>query len=129
MPPPASFVEGWRIPKPDVVFEMPNTFEIPAAGTVEYQYVVVPSGFTEDKWVRFLEARPGNRQLVHHIIAFIREPGSKWLKGAQPGVPFVPKKRKDGEKDEGGRAGDFRIVATLRRRPLSGMEPGPQRFL
>ncbi len=75
MPPPASFVEGWRIPKPDVVFEMPNTFEIPAAGTVEYQYIVVPSGFTEDRWVRFSEARPGNRQLVHHIIAFIREPG------------------------------------------------------
>src|SRR6266852_7975516 len=46
MPPPASFVEGWRIPKPDVVFEMPNTFEIPAAGTVEYQYIVVPTGFT-----------------------------------------------------------------------------------
>ena len=114
MPPPASFVEGWRIPKPDVVFEMPNTFEIPAAGTVEYQYVVVPSGFTEDKWVRFSEARPGNRQLVHHIIAFIREPGSKWLKDAQPGVPFVPKKRKDGEKDEGGRAGDF----------LAGYAPG-----
>jgi hypothetical protein len=113
MPPPASFVEGWRIPKPDVVFAMPNTFEIPAAGTVEYQYIVVPSGFTEDKWVRFSEARPGNRQLVHHIIAFIREPGSKWLKDAQPGVPFVPKK-KDGEKDEGGRAGDF----------LAGYAPG-----
>jgi len=114
MPPPASFVEGWRIPKPDVVFEMPNTFEVPAAGTVEYQYIVVPSGFSEDKWVRFSEARPGNRQLVHHIIAFIREPGSKWLKGAQPCVPFVPKKNKDGEKDEGGRAGDF----------LAGYAPG-----
>ena len=114
MPPPTSFVEGWRIPKPDVVFEMPNTFEIPAAGTVEYQYIVVPSGFTEDKWVRFSEARPGNRQLVHHIIAFIREPGSKWLKGAQPGVPFVPTKNKDGKRDEGGRAGDF----------LAGYAPG-----
>jgi len=113
-PAPASFVEGWRIPKPDVVFEMPNTFEVPAAGTVEYQYIVVPSGFTEDKWVRFSEARPGNRQLVHHIIAFIREPDSKWLKDAKPGVPFVPKKNKDGEKDEGGRAGDF----------LAGYAPG-----
>src|SRR5579859_2543268 len=82
MPPPASFVEGWRIPKPDVVFEMPVAFEIPAAGTIEYQYVVVPTGFTEDKWVQLAEARPENRQLVHHIIAFIREPGSKWLKDA-----------------------------------------------
>src|SRR5437660_2314598 len=31
MPPPASLVEGWRIPKPDVVFEMPNDFTVPAA--------------------------------------------------------------------------------------------------
>src|SRR5882724_595964 len=114
MPPPASFVEGWRIPKPDVVFEMPNAFEVPAAGTIEYQYIVVPTGFTEDKWVRFSEARPENRQLVHHIIAFIREPDSKWLKDAKPGVPFVPKKNKDGEKDEGGRTGDF----------LAGYAPG-----
>src|SRR6266403_3722491 len=29
MPPPVNFVEGWRIPKPDLVFEMPNDFEIP----------------------------------------------------------------------------------------------------
>jgi len=97
MPPPVSFIEGWRIPKPDVVFQMPNDFTIPAAGTVEYQYVVVPTGFTEDKWVRFSEARPGNRTLVHHIIAFIREPRSKWLKDAKPGVPFVPEKKKDGD--------------------------------
>ena len=114
MPPPAQFVEGWRIPRPDVVFEMPNNFEIPAAGTIEYQYIVVPTGFTQDKWVRFSEARPGNRQLVHHIIAFIREPGSKWLKDAKPGVPFVPGKDKDGKKDEGGQPGDF----------LAGYAPG-----
>lgn len=114
MPPPANFVEGWRIPKPDVVIEMPNAFEIPAAGTIEYQYIVVPSGFTEDKWVRFSEARPGNRQLVHHIIAFIREPGSKWMKDAKPGVPFVPHKDKDGKKDEGGQPGDA----------LAGYAPG-----
>jgi len=108
----ASFIEGWRIPKPDVVIEMPNVFEIPAAGTIEYQYVVVPTGFTEDKWVQFAEARPGNRALVHHIIAFIREPGSKWMKDAKPGVPFVPEQRKDDDKkkkdddDGGGFTGD-----------------------
>ena len=56
---PSSFVEGWRIPKPDVVFEMPNAFEIPAAGTIEYQYVVVPTGFTEDKWVQFARSASG----------------------------------------------------------------------
>src|ERR1039457_843929 len=89
-PKPAQFVDGWGIHKPDAVFEMPNEFAVPASGTIDYQYIVIPSGFTEDKWVQEIEARPGNRQLVHHIIAFIRPPGSKWLKDAQPGIPFVP---------------------------------------
>jgi hypothetical protein len=113
LPAMVNFIEGWRIPRPDVVFEMPNDFNIQAAGTIEYQYVIVPTGFTSDKWVRFAEARPGNRVLVHHIIAFIREPDSKWLKDAKPGVPFVPEKRKkdkkkdhDGDDDGGGFSGD-----------------------
>jgi hypothetical protein len=101
LPAPVSFTDGWQIPKPDIVFELPNAVNVPAAGTIEYQYVIVPTGFTTDKWVRFAEARPGNRALVHHIIAFIREPGSKWMKDAQPGVPFVPEKRKKDKKDEG----------------------------
>jgi hypothetical protein len=35
---------------------------------------------------------------VHHIIAFVRPPGSKWLSEAKPGVPFVPEAKKDDEK-------------------------------
>ena len=97
-PKPAQFVDGWGIRKPDAVFEMPNEFAVPASGTVEYQYIVIPSGFTQDKWVQESEARPGNRKVVHHMIAFIRPPGSKWLKDAKPGIPFVPAKEDHKEK-------------------------------
>src|SRR5437667_6741530 len=51
-PKPLQFVEGWSIGKPDLVFEMPNEFAVPAAGTIEYQYIVIPLGFTENKWVQ-----------------------------------------------------------------------------
>jgi len=30
----AQFVDGWGIHRPDVVFEMPNAFEVPASGTI-----------------------------------------------------------------------------------------------
>jgi hypothetical protein len=102
-PAPLEFIEGWRIPKPDVVIEMPNAFHVPATGIIDYQHIVVPSGITEDRWVQFAEARPGNSALVHHIVVFTREPGSKWLKDAKPGVPFVPdpKKHKKKNEDEG----------------------------
>ena len=87
-----SFVEGWQIGKPDAVIEMPVAFDVPASGTIDYQYIMIPTGFTEDKWVQAAEARPGNKELIHHIIAFIREPGNPWMKDAKPGVPFVPKR-------------------------------------
>jgi hypothetical protein len=97
-PPPAHFAEGWGIHKPDAVFEMPHEFSVPASGTIDYQYIVIPSGFIEDRWVKEIEARPGNRQLVHHILAFVRPPGSNWLKDAKPGIPFVQVKD---EKEKG----------------------------
>jgi hypothetical protein len=100
-PPPVEWVDGWSIGKPNVVFEMPHDFDVPAAGTVEYQYIVIPSGFTKDTWVEAAEARPGNRTLVHHIIAFVRPPGSKWLSEAHPGVPFVPGKKEEKKDAEG----------------------------
>jgi hypothetical protein len=89
-PKPVEWVEGWHIGKPDAVISMPAEHHVPASGTLGYQYVVIPTGFTEDKYVQFAEVRPGNNKLVHHIIAFIREPGFSWLRQALlPGVPFV----------------------------------------
>jgi len=87
-PKPIDWVEGWRIGKPDVVLSMTKPFSVPASGTIDYQYIVVPTGFTEDKYVQMAEARPGNPALVHHILTFIREPGNPWLRNLQPGIPF-----------------------------------------
>ena len=36
-PAPRKFQEGWNL-KPDMVIEMPNAFQIPASGTIDYQY-------------------------------------------------------------------------------------------
>jgi hypothetical protein len=69
---------------------MPIAVDIPATGVVDYTYVVIPTGFTEDKWVQFAEARPDARSAMHHVIAFLRPPGNHWLKDAKPGVPFIP---------------------------------------
>ena len=85
-----TWIDGWNISKPDAIVEMPQAFEMPAKGEVEYQYIVVPTHFTEDKWVQAVEIRPSDRTVVHHAVMFIREPGNKWLAEAKPGVPFVP---------------------------------------
>ena len=92
LPKPVSFTPGWIIGKPDLAVAMPAKYEVPAAGTIDYQYILIPLNLTEDKWVQKAEVRPGNRALVHHVIAFIRPPDSRWMRDAQPGVPYVPKK-------------------------------------
>lgn len=89
-PAPREFsAEGWTI-KPDLVFSMPKQFNVPPDGVVEYTYIVIPTGFTKDTWVTAAEILPGNRRVMHHVIAFVRPPGSQWLKDAKPGEPFVP---------------------------------------
>lgn len=95
LPKPVAFVEGWNIGKPDVEIEMPKEHAVPASGTIEYQYFVIPTDFKEDRWISAAEVRPGNREVVHHVIAFIREPGSKWLSAAKPGEAFVPRARRE----------------------------------
>jgi hypothetical protein len=89
-PKPVHYVEGWNIGKPDIEYVMPQAFTVPASGTIEYQYIVVPTNLTADKWVQMAEVRPGSRPVVHHVICYIRPKGSKWLADAKPGVPFVP---------------------------------------
>ena len=74
LPPLPAFTDGWQIGKPDVVYEMPTEFHIPADGTVDYQYFEVPTNFAEDRWIVAGEVRAGNREHVHHIIVSVIEP-------------------------------------------------------
>ena len=76
LPPTPQYATDWVIGKPDKIFTMPEEYTVQASGTVAYQYFVTPTNFKQDMWIQAAEARPGNRKAVHHIIAFIRPPGS-----------------------------------------------------
>jgi hypothetical protein len=75
LPPAPKFANGWNIGQPDMVIEIPEEYTY-KAGADEYQYFDVDPKFTEDRYVSNVEARPGNRKIVHHILAFIIPPGS-----------------------------------------------------
>lgn len=87
-PPPRHWSIGWNIPEPDLVLQMPRPVPIAAEGDVPYTYEIVPTGFTEDKWVQASEIRPTGRDHVHHAVVYIRPPNSKWLRNAPKGRPF-----------------------------------------
>jgi hypothetical protein len=93
-PRPVEWSDGWTIGKPDLVLEMPREFRIPATGTVDYTWIVVPTGVTEDKWISKIEVRPTARQQVHHVVVYEREQGSLFMMNAKLGIPYYPPGRK-----------------------------------
>ena len=99
LPPTPKFNEGWVIGKPDIVIPMPESFTLEASGPDEYQYFQVDPGFKEDVFVQMAEARPGNRKIVHHIIAFIVPPSKNGAEMAKMSREELQKMRAKMEKD------------------------------
>jgi peroxiredoxin len=93
VPEPAHYVEGWRIPAPDLVIPLPREVKIPAGGTMPYQNFMVDLKLKKDVWVRASQVRPGNPSVVHHLVVFVMPPGSRdepkvdFLAGYAPGMP------------------------------------------
>jgi hypothetical protein len=72
MPTMPQFADGWQIGKPDVVLEMQEDYSVPADGTIQYEYFYLPTNFSEAKYVQAIEVRPGNREVVHHVLVYYR---------------------------------------------------------
>ena len=94
-PPAKEWAKGWNIAQPDLVVGMPKSVQIPARGEVEYTYEIVPTHFTEDRWIQMSEFRPGSPAHVHHAVVYIRPPDSPWLRHAPIGEPFTASTLKD----------------------------------
>ncbi len=74
-PPPRKFHSDWRIAEPDaIVYMSDKPFDVPAEGTVDYQWYFADPGFTEDTWIKAAEAKPGSPDVVHHVTIYIKPP-------------------------------------------------------
>jgi hypothetical protein len=80
-PPPRPWPTHGNLDAPDLTLAMPHAFNVPASGSVEYQYSFVPTGFNEDRWIQACEVRPGARAVIHHVVVYIRERGETWTHG------------------------------------------------
>ncbi len=86
MPPPVEWPAGdiWLLAErlggaPDLVISSPTWSQV-AEGQDQWYQPQVPSGLTEDRWVRAIEIRPTipGRRIVHHALAYLvqeEEPG------------------------------------------------------
>lgn len=69
LPKAPEFNSGFHI-KPDLVLTIPET-EVAAGNQDDYEYIYVPTNFTEDKWVQAAEVLPGDRRVVHHATVSV----------------------------------------------------------
>jgi len=69
LPPAPVFPVGWHI-KPDVILTIPE-FHVSASMMDDYEYIYVPTNFTEDKWIQAAEVMPGDRRVVHHATVSV----------------------------------------------------------
>jgi hypothetical protein len=105
-PKPREFASDWPLGKPDVILKMATSYELPADGDDEFRVFVLKTDFHEDRYIRAVDFKPGNRKVVHHIIAGIdtsgrareldardEKPGYEAIGGFGEGVPlrgFLP---------------------------------------
>lgn len=77
----------WQLGEPDLVVEMP-AFTVPVTGVVPYQMVKVANPLDHDVWVRAIDFLPGERTVLHHIIATVggEVRGSTSLNNYVPGA-------------------------------------------
>ncbi len=74
-PKPPVLKTGWQLGKPDAVWEMPYEQTLGEQGKDEYWNYVITPDITEPTWISALDVEPGNKRVVHHVIAFLDKQG------------------------------------------------------
>ncbi len=57
--------------------EVKSNSGVGGAPTNPYNCFVIPTGLTEDRWIRAVEFVPGNRKVVHHCVITVDTTGTK----------------------------------------------------
>jgi hypothetical protein len=84
LPPQKSFDGGWSLGQPDLILSYPTAYTPPVTGDT-YRCFPMPTNLPTDTYVSAIDIKPGDRQTVHHVIAFIDTTGaSQKLDDADP---------------------------------------------
>jgi hypothetical protein len=83
LPPPQTFQpeDVWHIGKPDLVVPMNKTHTMYPKGPDWWIDYFADVNIPEDRYIKAMEVRPGNRRIVHHTVMYVIEPD------APPGTP------------------------------------------
>jgi hypothetical protein len=88
-PAPRTFSSAWPLGEPDLTLTMPEPYKLAGSGSDDFRVFVLKTNLPEDRWIRAVDFRPGNRSVVHHIIAGVDPSGrGRELDAADPGPGY-----------------------------------------
>ncbi len=91
LPPVPRFVEGWQLGKPDIVVDIGVDHSV-TPGEDAYEHFTVPTNFSEGRWIRAAEIKPGNRAVVHHVhVLLVHEDPTRMQAASTLNAPGLPK--------------------------------------
>ena len=75
-PPPQKFQpeDVWHIGKPDLVVKMDGQHKMYSKGPDWWIDYFAEVQIPEDRYIKAMEVRPGNRRIVHHVVMYVIEP-------------------------------------------------------
>jgi len=86
-PKPPTYSSGWSIGEPDLIAKPSQAYAVSAEGADEYRCFVIPTNFPDGRFVSAVEVKPGNRHVVHHIIAYLDKSGVARKREGKDGKP------------------------------------------
>lgn len=89
LPPPLERPSNWSAGEPDIVLTVPQPFTVSGDKDI-YRCFPIDPKLATDAAVRAVDTRPGDRSLVHHVIAFIDTSGASVSLDAQDAAPGYP---------------------------------------
>jgi peroxiredoxin/mono/diheme cytochrome c family protein len=90
LPPPPRFNDQWSLGEPDLVVEMPEEYVIGPEGEDDYRHFIISTQLERDMYVEAIDVQPGNRNTVHHVIAYVDTNGvARKLDARDPGPGYT----------------------------------------
>jgi hypothetical protein len=74
-PAPRTFDSDWPLGPPDLILTPSEPYPLEAEGDDEFRVFILKTDLPSDRWIRAVDFKPGNRKVVHHILAAVDPSG------------------------------------------------------
>ncbi|MEW6130353.1 MAG: ascorbate-dependent monooxygenase [Acidobacteriota bacterium] len=89
LPAPLDFSSNWALGEPDMILTPDEDYTVEPGRDI-YRCFTMPTNLKGDRFVQAVDIKPGNRNVVHHVILYIDETGASVdLDAKDPGPGYT----------------------------------------